>query len=68
MANKDSHFTKTLADFSQLHNQKLDGTRKELDEAIQHIQRQLGKTRGDWLIADAEYLLSVANERLHSDR
>jgi uncharacterized protein HemX len=24
----------------------------------------LGKTRGDWLIADAEYLLSVANERL----
>jgi uncharacterized protein HemX len=25
----------------------------------------LGKTRGDWLIADAEYLLSVANERLH---
>ena len=29
------------------------------------VQRQLGKTRGDWLIADAEYLLSIANERLY---
>jgi len=65
VAGKDSHFTKTLADFSQLHNEKLDSTRKELNDAILHIQRQLGKTRGDWLIADAEYLLSVANERLH---
>jgi len=65
IAGKDNHFTKTLADFSQLHNEKLDSTRKELNEAIQHIQRQLGKTRGDWLVADAEYLLSVANERLH---
>ncbi len=65
IAGKDNHFTKTLADFSQLHNEKLESTRKELNEAIQHIQRQLGKTRGDWLVADAEYLLSVANERLH---
>jgi uncharacterized protein HemX len=65
ISNKDGHFTKTLADFSQLHNEKLASTRKELTESIQHIQRQLGKTRGDWLIADAEYLLSVANERLH---
>ena len=29
------------------------------------MQRQLGKTRGDWLIADAEYLLSIANQRLY---
>jgi len=65
VAGKDTHFTKTLADFSQLHNEKLDSTRKELNEAIARLQRQLGKTRGDWLIADAEYLLSVANERLH---
>lgn len=65
IAGKDTHFTKTLADFSQLHNQKLDATHKELNEAITQVQRQLGKTRGDWLIADAEYLLSVANERLH---
>ena len=65
IAGKDTHFTKTLADFSQLHNEKLESTRKELNEAIAQVQRQLGKTRGDWLIADAEYLLSVANERLH---
>ena len=65
IAGKDTHFTKTLADFSQLHNEKLESTRKELNDAIARVQRQLGKTRGDWLIADAEYLLSVGNERLH---
>ncbi|MFZ2406352.1 MAG: uroporphyrinogen-III C-methyltransferase [Methylobacter sp.] len=65
VAGKDTHFTKTLADFSQLHNEKLDSTRNELNSAISQVQRQLGKTRGDWLIADAEYLLSVANQRLY---
>ncbi len=65
VAGKDAHFTKTLADFSQLHSEKLDGTRNELNAAIQQVQRQLGKTRGDWLIADAEYLLSIANQRLY---
>ena len=65
MAGKDAHFTKTLADFSQLHSEKLDGSRNELNTAIQQVQRQLGKTRGDWLIADAEYLLSIANQRLY---
>jgi len=65
IAGKDAHFTKTLADFSQLHGEKLDSTRNELSAAISQLQRQLGKTRSDWLIADAEYLLSVANQRLH---
>jgi uncharacterized protein HemX len=65
VAGKDAHFTKTLADFSQLHSEKLDGTRNESNAAIQQVQRQLGKTRGDWLIADAEYLLSIANQRLY---
>jgi uroporphyrin-3 C-methyltransferase len=65
VAGKDIHFTKTLADFSQLHTEKLDSTRNELNTAIQQVQRQLGKTRGDWLIADAEYLLSIANQRLY---
>ncbi len=65
VAGKESHFTKTLADFSKLHNEKLDSTRNELNTAISQVQRQLGKTRGDWLIADAEYLLSIANQRLY---
>lgn len=64
-AGKNEHFTKTLANFSQLHNEKLDSARKELSDAITQVQRQLGKTRGDWLIADAEYLLTVANQRLY---
>ncbi len=65
IAGKEGHFNKTLADFSDLHSQKMEATRKELSDKVLQVQRQLGKTRGDWLIADAEYLLSVANERLH---
>jgi uncharacterized protein HemX len=62
---KDNHFTKTLADFSQLHTEKLESTRENLTDEMSQLKRQLGKTRGDWLIADAEYLLSVASQRLH---
>jgi len=65
VASKDDHFTKTLADFSQLHSEKLENTRANLSSEIMRLKRQLGKTRGDWLVADAEYLLSVANQRLH---
>jgi uroporphyrin-3 C-methyltransferase len=65
VAGKESHYSKNLEDFSKLHSEKLDSTRNELNTAIQQVQRQLGKTRGDWLIADAEYLLSVANQRLY---
>ncbi|MGY6274036.1 uroporphyrinogen-III C-methyltransferase [Methylomonas sp. MgM2] len=65
MTGKDNHFTQTLAEFSKLHEERLGTTRKELEASILALQRQLGKTRGDWLIADAEYLLSVANQRLH---
>ncbi len=65
VAGKDEHFTKTLADFSQLHNEKLESVQDGLNNSIQQVQRQLGKTRGDWLVADAEYLLSIANQRLY---
>jgi uncharacterized protein HemX len=65
MTGKDNHFTQTLADFSKLHEEHLNTARKELETSIVVLQRQLGKTRGDWLLADAEYLLSVANQRLH---
>nr|WP_305888657.1 uroporphyrinogen-III C-methyltransferase [Methylomonas sp. SURF-2] len=65
MTGKDNHFTQTLADFSKLHEEHLSTARKELENSILVLQRQLGKTRGDWLLADAEYLLSVANQRLH---
>jgi len=65
LTGKDNHFTKTLADFSQLHSEKLFATRKDLSAEVAQLKRQLGKTRGDWLVADAEYLLSIANQRLH---
>ncbi|MGJ0514194.1 MAG: uroporphyrinogen-III C-methyltransferase [Methylomicrobium sp.] len=64
VSNKDDHFTKRLDDVSRQHSEKLDNARKELNEEITRLQRQLGKTRGDLLIADAEYLLGIANERL----
>jgi uroporphyrin-3 C-methyltransferase len=64
VANRDDHFTKRLDEVSRQHGEKLDTARKELSEEITRLQRQLGKTRGDLLIADAEYLLGTANERL----
>jgi uroporphyrin-3 C-methyltransferase len=64
VANRDDHFTKRLDEVSRQHGEKLDTARKELNEEITRLQRQLGKTRGDLLIADAEYLLGTANERL----
>ncbi len=64
LANKDEFFNKKLADFAKLHQQKLELTVEKINKSMQRIQRQLGKTRGDWLIADAEYLLSIANQRL----
>lgn len=65
MTGKDNHFTQTLADFSKLHQEHLDTLRKDMEGSIGMLQRQLGKTRSDWMLADAEYLLSVANQRLH---
>ena len=61
---KETHFNNAVNEFSQLQNEKVDTVKKELLEEIKKLQRQLGKTRGDWLLADAEYLLSVANQRL----
>lgn len=65
LTGKDNHFTETLSNFSKLHTSHLESTKNELTTEITRIKRQLGKTRGDWLIADAEYLLSVASQRLH---
>ncbi len=61
----DEIITKKLSEFTERQNEKLETTQKELELDILQVKRQLGKTRGDWLMADAEYLLSVANQRLH---
>jgi len=44
---------------------QIDTLRTELGGAIDHIQRHLNQNRGDIMVADAEYLLSVANQKLH---
>ncbi len=65
LTGKENQINKNLADLSTQYQEKLEAMRREHAQDIQKIQRQLGKTRGDWLLADAEYLLSVANQRLH---
>ena len=44
---------------------QVETVRSELGGAIERIQRHLNQTRGDVMVADAEYLLSVANQKLH---
>lgn len=61
----DSRFERMLGEQSTQLNERLNLTRNELNESVQRIQRQLDKTRGDLLVADAEYLLSIANQKLH---
>jgi uncharacterized protein HemX len=61
---KDKFFNDKLENFSKLHQEKMDTAIEKLTMNMAQVQRQLGKTRGDWLIADAEYLLSIANQRL----
>ena len=61
----DDVFNKRLTEFSKRQDEKLEMNHADLKQSILKLQRQLGKTRGDWLMADAEYLLSVANQRLH---
>lgn len=62
---EDSKFERLIGDQSAQLNERLNLTRNELNESVQRIQRQLNKTRGDLLVADAEYLLSIANQKLH---
>jgi uncharacterized protein HemX len=62
---EDSKLERALGEQAANFGQKLQDTRKELAQSIQGIQRQLSRIHSDVLIADAEYLLSVANQKLH---
>lgn len=61
---KDTHFDQAMDDFSKLQTEKMELMRGEFKTSLEQIQRLLGKTRSDWMISDAEYLLNVANQRL----
>jgi uncharacterized protein HemX len=62
---EDSKFERAIGEQGASFGEKLGTAKSELEQAIQHIQRQMNKTRGDLMIADAEYLLSIANQKLH---
>ncbi len=65
LTNKETKFERSLTEFTERHGEKLNLAKEELSKSIKEIHYQLGKTRGDWMVADAEYLLTVANQRLH---
>lgn len=62
---EDSKFEREIGEERDVLSGKLDSVHNELSASIQHIQRQLNRNRGDIMIADAEYLLGVANQKLH---
>lgn len=62
---EDSKFERAIGEQGASFGEKLEGAKSELEQSIQHIQQQLNKTRGDLMVADAEYLLSIANQKLH---
>lgn len=57
---------KTTALSSGLANltNKVDSVEKTSSENISLLQRQVGKSKNQWLIAEAEYLVSIANTRV----
>jgi len=65
VATEDSKFERAIGEQGASFGQKLDAAKSELGQSIEHIQRQMNKTRGDLMVADAEYLLSIANQKLH---
>lgn len=64
LSTKEAKFERALAEFKEHHGNKLESTKADLSGSISEIHTLLNRTRGDWMVADAEYLLSVANQRL----
>jgi len=62
---EDSKFEREIAEQSTNIGERIESTQDNLAGAIDHIQQQMNLTRGDMMVADAEYLLSVANQKLH---
>lgn len=62
---EDSQTERLIAEQAERLNGKIDQTRSELGASLEQVQRVLGKTRTDWLVADAEFLLGAAAQRLY---
>ena len=64
ISNRESKFERELSSFKDYQKSELSSVKSKLEDSITKVQSVLNRTRGDWMIADAEYLLSVANQRL----
>lgn len=65
LATEDSKVERVLGEQTAQFGEKLEQVRADVHEDLQGLHRMLGKTRSDWLVADAEYLLGAALQRLH---
>ncbi len=65
VSTEESKFEREIGQEGSSFNDKLEALRAELGGSIQQIQRHMNQTRGDIMVSDAEYLLSVANQKLH---
>lgn len=65
LVTEDSKIERVLGEQSSSYGERLDLAKTELTKSVENIQRQLNRSRGDVLVADAEYLLSIANQKLH---
>ena len=62
---EESKFEREIVQEDSTLKNELDAVRTDLGNAIQHIQQHMNQSRGDIMVADAEYLISVANQKLH---
>ncbi|WP_054774891.1 uroporphyrinogen-III C-methyltransferase, partial [Methylogaea oryzae] len=65
LSTEDNKVERVLGEQSAQFSEKLEQFRGEVRDDLQVLHRMLGKTRSDWLVADAEYLLGAALQRLH---
>ena len=62
---EESKFEREISEEGAAYKNELDAVRTDLGNAIQHIQQHMNQSRGDIMVSDAEYLLSVASQKLH---
>lgn len=65
LATEDGRLERVLGEQNAQFSERLEQVRADVHEDLQGLHRMLGKTRSDWLVSDAEYLLGAALQRLH---
>lgn len=63
-ATEKSDFERAIHQEDAVLGSQLEALRTDLGGSLENIQRQLHQTRGSVAMAEAEYLISIANERL----